>query len=418
MTNAITGKPGRNSMLFVLMTVCIDSIGFGIILPVLPDLVREVSNTSYSGAALWGGYLSFSYAVMQFCFGPTIGNLSDRFGRRPVLLLSLAVMAIDYLIMALAPSLIVLFVGRMIAGIAAATHSTANAFVADISSKQDRAKNFGLIGAAFGMGFILGPLIGGLVGEWGTRAPFYTAAALASLNFIYGYFVLPETLAPDQRRAFEWQRANPVGGATQVSKVPMVAWFLVCFMLFEIGHFVYPAVWAYYTKEAHGWSSAEVGLSLALVGVGFVIVQGWLIGKILARLGEVRTTLAGFALSVLGLVGLAFATEGWMVYALMPVTALGAIVSPALSALMSNRTPDNAQGELQGVRTSVAGVTMIVSPVVMTQLFGYFTGDDRPIYFPGAPFLAAALLMAAAVIPLAIGLKRSRGCRHKAHESQ
>lgn len=407
MTTSTAAAPGRNSMLFVLATVCIDSIGFGIIIPVLPDLVREVSNTDYSGAALWGGYLSFSYAVMQFCCGPMIGNLSDRFGRRSVLLLSLAVMAVDYLIMALAPSLIVLFVGRIIAGIAAATHSTANAFVADISAKQDRAKNFGLIGAAFGLGFILGPVIGGLVGEWGTRAPFYAAAALASLNFVYGYFVLPETLAPEKRRAFEWRRANLVGGAMQVSKVPMVAWFLVCVLLFEIGHFVYPAIWAYYTKEAHGWSSAEVGLSLALVGVGFVIVQGWLIGKILARFGEVRTALAGFALNVAGLVGLAFATEGWMIYALMPVTALGAIVSPALSALMSNRTPDNAQGELQGVRTSVAGFTMIVSPLFMTQLFSFFTGDDRPFYFPGAPFLAAAILMAAAVLPLLIGLRRS-----------
>ena len=296
MTTAIAPTAGRNSMLFVLATVGIDSIGFGIIIPVLPDLVREVSNTSYSQAALWGGYLSFSYAIMQFCFGPTIGNLSDRFGRRPVLLLSLAVMAIDLLIMAVAPSLIVLFIGRMIAGIAAATHSTANALVADVSAKEHRAKNFGLIGAAFGLGFILGPLIGGLVGEWGTRAPFYTAAALASLNFIYGYFVLPETLAPEKRRTFEWRRANPIGGAKQVSKIPMVAWFLVCALLFEIGHFVYPVIWAYYTKEAHGWSSAEVGLSLALVGVGFVIVQGWLIGKILARFGEVRTALAGFVI--------------------------------------------------------------------------------------------------------------------------
>lgn len=407
MTTPTASAPRRSAILFVLATVCIDSIGFGIIIPVLPDLVREVSNTDYSGAALWGGYLSFSYAVMQFCCGPMIGNLSDRFGRRSVLLLSLAVMAVDYLIMALAPSLIVLFVGRIIAGIAAATHSTANAFVADISAKQDRAKNFGLIGAAFGLGFILGPVIGGLVGEWGTRAPFYAAAALASLNFVYGYFVLPETLAPEKRRAFEWRRANPVGGAMQVSKVPMVAWFLVCVLLFEIGHFVYPAIWAYYTKEAHGWSSAEVGLSLALVGVGFVVVQGWLIGRILARFGEVRTALAGFALNVAGLLGLAFATEGWMIYALIPLTALGAIVSPALSALMSNRTPDNAQGELQGVRTSVAGFTMIVSPLFMTQLFSLFTGDDRPFYFPGAPFLAAAILMAAAVVPLLIGLRRS-----------
>jgi len=399
-------RPGRNALIFVLATVCIDAIGFGIILPVLPDLVREVSNTDYSGAAIWGGYLSFAYAAMQFAFGPLVGSMSDRFGRRPVLLISLAAMAIDFLIMAMAPALIVLFIGRIIAGIAAATHSTANAFVADISPKSDRAKNFGLIGAAFGAGFILGPLIGGLVGEWGTRAPFYTAAGLAFLNFCYGYFVLPETLALENRRPLVWRRANPIGGAWQISQVPMVAWFLVAALLFEIGHFVYPAVWAYYAKEAHGWTSAEVGLSLALVGVGFVIVQGWLIRIVLPRFGEVRTAVGGFVISVIGLIGLAFASSSWMVYALIPLTALGAVVSPALSALMSNRTPDDAQGELQGIRTSVAGITMIVSPVLMTQLFGYFTGAMAPFYFPGAPFLAAALLMALALIPFSIGLTR------------
>ncbi len=406
-TSSTDNTSARRAILFVLFTVCIDAMGFGIIIPVLPDLVREVSNTNYSGAALWGGYLSFSYAVMQFSFGPTVGNLSDRYGRRPVLLISLAVMAIDFLIMAIAPSLIILFIGRIIAGIAAATHSTANAFIADISPNEDRAKNFGLLGAAFGLGFILGPLIGGLVGEWGTRAPFYAAAVLAFLNFCYGYFVLPETLTSDKRRPFEFARANPVGGAMQISKMPMVAWFLFCAFLFEIGHFVYPAVWAYYTKEAHGWSSAEVGLSLAVVGIGFVIVQGWLIRIVLARFGEVKTAVGGFFLSILGLAGLAFATKGWMVYALIPLTALGAVVTPALSALMANRTPDDSQGELQGLRTSVAGIVMIVSPLLMTQLFGYFTGIKAPFYFPGAPFFAAALLMALALIPFAIGLRQN-----------
>lgn len=402
-----TPRPGRNALFFVLATVCLDAICFGIIIPVLPDLIREVTNTDYSAAAVWGGFLSFAYATMQFAFGPTVGNLSDRFGRRPVLLTSLAVLAVDFLIMALAPALIVLFIGRVIAGVAAATHSTANAFVADISAKEDRAKNFGLIGAAFGAGFILGPLIGGVVGEWGTRAPFFAAAVLAFVNFCYGYIVLPETLPPEKRRPFAWRRANPVGGAMQVSRVPMVGWFLVSLLLFEIGHFVYPAIWAYYTKEAHGWTSAEVGLSLALVGVGFVIVQGWLIRIILPRFGEVRTAIGGFVIGIIGLLGLAFATSTWMVYALIPLTALGMVVTPSLSALMANRTPDDAQGELQGVRTSIAGITMIISPVFMTQLFGHFTGSDAPFYFPGAPFFAAAILMAMALIPFAIGLRRS-----------
>ena len=399
--------PGRNALVFVLLTVAIDAMGFGIIIPVMPDLVREVSHTGYSGAALWGGYLSFSYAVMQFLFGPTVGNLSDRFGRRPILLISLAALAADFLIMAVAPSLLVLFLGRILAGIAAATHSTAHAFVADISARADRAKNFGLIGAAFGAGFILGPLIGGIAGEWGTRAPFYAAAALAFLNFCYGALVLPETLTDDRRRAFDWRRANPVGGARQIARFPLVACFLACTFLFEIANFVYPAVWGYYTKEAHGWSSAEVGLSLALVGVGFIIVQGWLIRVALARFGEIRTVIAGFIVSIAGLVGLAFATESWMVYGWLPVIALGAVIGPALTALMSNRMPDDSQGELQGLKSSVLGITMIVSPLMMTQLFGYFSGPAAPVYFPGAPFLAAAGLIALAIIPFSIGLRRT-----------
>ena len=398
---------GRNAITFVLLTVCIDAMGFGIIIPVMPDLVREVTNTGFSGAALWGGYLSFSYAVMQFLFGPTIGNLSDRFGRRPILLISLFVLAVDFLIMAVAPSLLVLFIGRIMAGVAAATHSTAHAFVADISAREERARNFGLIGAAFGVGFILGPIIGGFAGEWGTRAPFYTAAALAFLNFCYGAFVLPETLPHDRRRAFNWRRANPAGGARQIAKFPMVAWFLVCAFLFEIANFVYPAVWAYYTKEAHGWSSAEVGISLAVVGVGFVIVQGWLIRIVLSRFGEIRTVIGGLLVSITGLIGLSLATTSWMVDAWLPVIALGGVISPALTALMSNRTADDAQGELQGVKSSVLGITMIISPLMMTQLFSFFSGPDAPVYFPGAPFLAAAILMGLALIPFAIGLRRN-----------
>lgn len=398
---------GRNAMTFVLLTVCIDAMGFGIIIPVMPDLVREVTNTGFSDAALWGGYLSFSYAVMQFLFGPTVGNLSDRFGRRPILLISLFMLAADFLIMAVAPSLLVLFIGRILAGVAAATHSTAHAFVADISAREERARNFGLIGAAFGVGFILGPIIGGFAGEWGTRAPFYTAAGLAFLNFCYGAFVLPETLPEGKRRAFDWQRANPVGGARQIAKYPIVAWFLVCAFLFEIANFVYPAVWAYYTKEAHGWSSAEVGVSLAIVGVGFVIVQGWLIRIVLRRFGEVRTVIGGLLVSITGLVGLSVATTSWMVYAWLPVIALGGVIGPALTALMSNRTEDDAQGELQGLKSSVLGITMIISPLMMTQLFSFFSGADAPAYFPGAPFMAAAILMGLALIPFAVGLRRN-----------
>ena len=400
-------KGGFHATMFVFLTVCIDSMGFGIIIPVLPDLIREVTDLGYSGAALWGGWMSFSYAIMQFVFGPTVGNLSDRFGRRPILLASLAVMAVDYIIMALAPSLLVLFVGRIIAGIAAATYSTCNAYVADVSKPEDRAKNFGLLGAGFGLGFVIGPVIGGLIAEYGIRAPFYAAAGLALLNFCYGAFVLPESLPKEKQRAFDWSRANPLGAFAQMRKVPTVAWFLVALFLFDIAHFAYPSVWAYYTKEAFKWSSAEVGLSLAVVGVGFVIVQGWLIRILLPKIGEVRTAYAGFFFNVVSLALLGFVNEGWMVYAILPLTALSAILTPALQGLMSNRIADDAQGELQGAMTSVTAITLVVSPLLMTQLFGHFTGPSAPIYLPGAPFLAASVITAIAVIPFIIGLRRA-----------
>ncbi len=393
---------------FVFFTVLLDAMGIGIIVPVTPDLIRELSDLPLSQAALWGGYLSFVYALMQFVCGSTIGNLSDCFGRRPVLLVSLGALAVDYVIMGFAPTLWLLFVGRFIAGIAGATYSTANAFIADVTPPEKRAQNFGLIGAGFGLGFVLGPLIGGLVGELGTRAPFFAAAGLAMLNFFYGLVVLPESLAPENRRKFSWARANPLGFARQISKFPTVAWFLAAMVLFNLAHFVYPAVWSFYTKEAFAWSSAEVGLSLAVVGIGFAVVQGWLIRHILPKLGEVKTTVLGFVVSIAGLLLLAFATQGWRVYALMPLIALGAIITPAITALMSNRIADDAQGELQGALASLSGITLIISPILMTQLFGYFSGPATPFYFPGAPFLAAGLIMALALIPFSAGLRAVR----------
>ncbi len=295
----------------------------------------------------------------------------------------------------------------MLAGIAGATHSTAHAYIADISPPEKRAQNFGLIGAAFGIGFILGPIVGGLAGELGPRQPFFAAAAVAFVNLVYGYFLVPESLVQEKRRPFSVTRANPLGVARQIRKFPTVAWLFAAVFLYNVAHFVYPAVWSFYTKEALGWTSAEVGLSLAAVGVGFAVVQGWLIRLVLPRLGEAKTAVLGFLVSIAGLVGLAFANVTWLVYSLMPFVALGAMVTPAMTGLMSNRIPDDAQGELQGALTSVAGVTIIISPVLMTQLFGYFAGDQAPFYFPGAPFLAAAVLMSLALIPFGVGLQRA-----------
>ena len=399
---------GRRAAAFVVVTVLIDAMGIGIIMPVMPDLIRELTDLPLGAAALWGGYLSFVYALMQFAFGPTLGNLSDRFGRRPVLLLSLFALAVDYLIMGFAPTLWLLFAGRALAGVAGATYSTANAYMADVSPPDRRAQNFGLIGAGFGVGFVAGPLIGGLAGELGTRAPFFVAAALAMINFAYGALVLPETLAPENRRRFDWRRANPLGAARQIAGMPTIAWFFVAMFLFNLAHFAYPAVWSFYTKEAFAWSNAQIGLSIAIVGISFAVVQGWLIRLILPRLGEVGTAFWGFVLSIAGLVLFGLATEGWMVYAIIPFTGLGALITPAMTALMSRRVPANAQGELQGALSGVLGVTLIISPVLMTQTFGYFTSADAPVYLPGAPFLAAAALMALALVPFSMGVQRIR----------
>lgn len=394
----------RHSAMFVFVTVVIDSMGIGIIMPVMPELMRELSGEEIGGAAVWGGYLAFSYALMQFLFSPAIGNLSDRVGRRPVLLISLALLGIDYIIMALAPTLWVLFIGRILAGISGATYSTATAFIADVTPREGRAAAFGLVGAAFGVGFILGPAIGGLMGELGTRAPFYAAAALAFLNFAYGMFILPESLAPENRRPFDWRRANPFGALRQVARVPMVAWFILAHFLYGLSHNVYPAIWSYYTKAQFAWTEAQIGLSLAAVGVGFAVVQGGLIKPILGWLGEVRTAVIAIIINAVGMTGLALASQGWMVFALMPITALGAVATPAMTGLMANRIPDNAQGELQGVLSSSQAIVSVISPLLMTQLFGVFTRDGGSIFYPGAPFIAAAVIMVLVLIPFVRGL--------------
>ena len=396
----------RRAISFVFVTMIIDAMGIGIIIPVMPDLIRELGGLSLGSAAVVGGYLTFVYALMQFACGPTLGNLSDRFGRRPVLLVSLFILAVDYLIMAFAPTLWLLFLGRALAGIAGATYSTANAFIADISPPKQRAQNFGLLGAGFGIGFVAGPIIGGLAGELGTRAPFFTAAAIALANFAWGTLVMPETLPPDKRRTFDWRRANPFGAARQIARMPTLSWFFLAMFLYEIGHHVYPAIWSFYTKEAFAWSNAEVGLSLAVVGVCFALVQGWLIRFILPRAGEAGTVWIGFAISIVGLIFYGFATEGWMIYAALPLTAFGALITPALTGVMANQVSDRAQGELQGALASVLAVTMIISPLLMTQIFGYFVGDSAPVYLPGAAFLGAAVLMILALPPLFLGLRR------------
>ena len=393
MSQTPSPRSPRGPLVFILATLAIDAMGIGLILPVLPDLLQETSGGGLATAALWGGVLSTSYAVMQFLCGPVLGGLSDRFGRRPVLLVSLAVIAADYLVMATAGSVWLLLAARVVGGAAGATQATANAFIADISRPEEKAARFGLVGAAFGLGFVAGPLIGGLLGEYGTRAPFYAAAALATANLILGALVLPETVTPARRRRFEWRRANPLGAFAHVGRLPGVGRLLLLFFLYEFAFVVYPATWAYFTRARFGWDPGMIGLSLALFGLAIGAVQGGLIRVILRVLGERLTVLYGFGFNALAFLAIATVTDGRLALLLTPLTALGAVVTPALQAMMSRAAGDDGQGELQGVITSARAVAMILSPLAMTQVFAAFTAPEAPVHVPGAAFLLSMALM-------------------------
>jgi DHA1 family tetracycline resistance protein-like MFS transporter len=306
--------------------------------------------------------------------------------------MSLAMLAVDYLIMAVAPSLWLLFVGRLLAGISGATYSTATAYIADVTPREGRAAAFGLVGAAFGVGFILGPAIGGLMGELGTRAPFYAAAAFAVLNFAYGWFVLPESLAPENRRPFDWRRANPLGAVRQLGRLPGLRPLLLVYFLYQVAFAVYPSVWSYFGQERFGWTPAIIGLSLALFGGTMALVQGGLIAPLLRLLGERRTVMAGYGFAVLAYGGLSVLSSGPVALVLTPLAALAGVIPPALQGIMSRRVAANAQGELQGALTSASALAMIASPLVMTATFARFSGPQAPIYLPGAPFVLAMVL--------------------------
>ena len=387
----------RLPVLFIFITVVLDSMGIGIIMPVMPDLIREIGNVNLSQAALWGGSLTVVYAINQFIFSPTVGGLSDAYGRRPVLLVALFVMAVDYLVMGFAQSLWLLFIGRFIGGITAATQSTAAAYMADISTSEEKAKNFGLLGAAFGIGFILGPMIGGLLAEYGSRAPFFAAAAIAFANMSFGYFVMPESVTEKTKRPFEWRRANPFGAFKQMKKLPALMPMLLVYLLLSIAFFVYPSVWAFFGRAQFDWDARMVGLSLAAYGFGIAIIQGVLIRPILTRLGEKRTALLGMCLHLLTFLMYPFMTQTWHVFAYMPISVFSAVAVPALQGLMSNSVPDNAQGELQGAMSSLTAMATIISPFLMTRVFSYFTGDEAPVFLPSAPFLLSALSVVTAL---------------------
>ena len=392
----------RLPLVFILMTVMIDAMGVGLIMPIMPGLIVEVQGGTLADAALWGGILATVFALMQFFFSPILGNLSDAYGRRPVLLVSLFIMALDYLVMALAGTIWLLFLGRVVGGITAATHSTAGAYMADISKPTEKAANFGLIGAAFGVGFVLGPLIGGLLGEFGTRAPFYAAAILAALNFVLGWFVLNETVTEENRRPFDLRRASPMGSIRAMARIPGVLRLLWVFFLYSVAIYVYPAIWSYFTEERFDWSPQMIGLSLGIFGASMASVQGGVLRHVVRKFGERNTVIYGQVFDFVGFSFLAFITSGTLALILTPITAMGAVVTPALQAIMSKSVADNQQGELQGVMTAVHALSMIVSPMLMAAVFAQFSRDGAAVYLPGAPFLVALVLM---IIGLVIFLR-------------
>jgi DHA1 family tetracycline resistance protein-like MFS transporter len=329
----------RLPLIFILITVMLDAMGIGLIMPVMPDLIQELEAGDLAQAAVWGGILTAIFAVMQFLFGPIVGGLSDRFGRRPVLLIALVVMAFDYVLMAVAGTIWLLVIGRIIGGITAATQSTATAYMADISKPEDKSANFGLIGAAFGVGFVLGPMMGGILAEYGTRAPFWAAAILAGANAIFGYFALPETVTDRIRRPFSLRRANPLGAFKHIGQLPGLGRLMGMSFIYGVAFFVYPSIWAYFGKLQFGWGPGMIGLSLGAFGIGIAIVQGVLIRPILARIGERNAVLLGLGVDVVAFIALGFVTNGWIALALTPLTALGSIAGPALQGIMSRTAP-------------------------------------------------------------------------------
>lgn len=386
-------KNNQPALSFIFITMLVDIIGLGIILPVLPALIQELTGGTVSDASQYGGWMMFAYAIMQFLFSPILGGLSDRYGRRPILLISLFGFGLDYLFLAFAPSVGWLFVGRLLSGVSGASITTATAYIADISTPEKRAQNFGIVGMAFGIGFIVGPVLGGILGEFGSRIPFFAAAGLTLLNWLYGYFVLPESLSPENRRKFEWKRANPIGSLKHLGRYPVILGLVASLVLIYIAAHSVQSTWTFFTIERFGWSKAMVGYSLGMAGLCVAIVQGGLIRIINPKLGPNRSVYVGMMMYTIGLTLFAFSNQAWMMFVFLIPYCLGGIAGPSLQGIISNQVPANEQGELQGALTSLISVTSIIGPPLMTNLFAYFTKENGIIYFPGAAFLMGAMLV-------------------------
>jgi DHA1 family tetracycline resistance protein-like MFS transporter len=391
-------KDKSHALTFIFITMLLDVTGIGIIIPVMPKLLMQLTGVGLGQAAQYGGWLIFAYASMQFLCSPILGGLSDRYGRRPVLLFSLLGFGIDYILLGFAPNIAWLFLGRIIAGITGASFTTAGAYIADVSPPDKRAQNFGLIGAAFGLGFILGPILGGFLGSYGARVPFFASAVLTLLNWLYGYFVLPESLSLENRRPFDWKRANPIGSLLQLGRYPVILGLLPPFILIIVAGYATQSTWTFYTMQKFGWDEKMVGLSLGFVGVMAAVVQGGLTRVIIPKLGNNRSIYYGLTLTALSSALYAVADQGWMMFVITIVGSIGGLAMPALQGIMSNQVPTNEQGELRGGLTSLMSLTSIFGPLLMTNLFAYFTSDKAPIQLPGAPYWAAAVMILISLI--------------------
>lgn len=399
-------KKRNPSLAFIFATILIDCIGFGIIIPIIPTLIKNLNGSDVSQASTVGGWLLFLYALMQFIFAPILGGLSDQYGRRPVLLISLLGLGLDNFLLAFAPNLSWLVIGRIIAGICGASFSTAGAYIADISPKEKRAQNFGLIGAAFGVGFIIGPLLGALFSKIDIRAPFMVAGCLSILNFLFGLFFIPESLAPENKRKFDFKRANPLGAFINLKRYPLLTGLIVGqFILYVAGKTI-EVIWGYYNILKFNWTEQEIGYSLAFVGVLVSLVQGGLIRWFIPKFGQAKAIFYGIIFYAIGLFCFAFATNSWMMYAFLIPYCLGGLCGPALQGVISNQIPENEQGEIQGLNTSLMSISAIISPLVMTNLFYQFSKQNAPVYFPGISFFISGILSIAAAFIIYFSLKK------------
>lgn len=398
-------KQRKPALIFIFITLFLDILGIGLIVPILPKLIEQLGDGRVDSASFVYGWLVGLYSLMQFLFAPIIGSLSDRFGRRPVILLSLFGTGLDYFLLAWAPTLAWFFVGRLISGITGANYSAAAAYVADVSPPEKRSANFGLIGAAFGLGFIFGPALGGWLGQYGLRVPFIVAGILTLVNWLYGFLILPESLKKENVRQFDLERANPIGALLELKRQPLILGLSGSYFISSIAHQVYPSIWVLYTSFRYQWDTKQTGLSLALVGLMAAIVQGGLARKIIPKIGERNSAVGGLTIMALALTGYGLASEGWIVYGIIIVGSLSGIAVPAIQGMVSKSVGDNEQGAIQGSLTSLQSIAGFMGPLIATSIFGFFIGEKAPLILPGAPFYFSAGLSVVAAILAAVSFR-------------